>query len=58
MKLYTLRVVVFFFFKLHSKDQCFRGQPTKKSIVILVESSFVIAILILNIIFNKFDWIK
>ena len=47
-----------FFFKLHSKDECFERQATKQSIVILAESFFIIAMLSFNIKFYKFDWIK
>ena len=41
------------FFKLHSKNEYFERQAIK-SIVILVESFFVIAMLIFYIIFNEF----
>ena len=49
-------LVVFFFFKIQSKDEYFERQG--KNIVILLESSFLIPMSIFNIIFNKFDWIK
>ena len=47
MKLHTFNLVVFFF-KIHSKDEYFEQQT---SIVILLESFFLIAMSIFNILF-------
>ena len=57
VKLYTFKLVVFFF-KLHSKHEYFRREAAKISIVILLESFFLIAMSIFNRLFNKLDWIK
>ena len=53
MKLYTFSLVVFF--QTTFKDAYLRYR--KRTIVILLENSFVIAMSIFKI-FNKFDWIK
>ena len=49
-------LVVFFSNYIQKMNILKEGQ--QKSIVILLESFFLIAMSISNIIFNKYDWIK
>ena len=55
-KLYTISLVVFF--SNYIQKMNILKERQQKSIVILLESFFLIAISIFNTIFNKLNWIK